>query len=319
MISRVEVISPSRLHFGLYSFGHSHARQFGGVGAMIDSPQVHLIATVAEQFRVTGTLQERVEIFAQRWCEFHRQAAPPNCEIQLLQVPPEHNGLGVGTQLGLSVATALNTFVNFAQPTPLELALSVGRGLRSAVGTYGFLLGGLIAERGKLPHESVSRLDVRVTMPSNWRFVLVTPKHQDGLHGSHEVQAFSQLPPVSPAITEQLVSLVREQLVPAAVSADFEQFSDALFAYCHTAGEFFASIQGGAYNGPVLQALVEQIRALGVTGVGQSSRGPTLFCLLPDQQKAQDFATSLGRARYAGDIEIQITQPNNSGVKVNVD
>ena len=31
-----KVTSPSRLHFGLWSLGGSHLRQFGGVGLMID-------------------------------------------------------------------------------------------------------------------------------------------------------------------------------------------------------------------------------------------------------------------------------------------
>ena len=53
--------------------------------------------------------------------------------------------------------------------TPAELAQSVGRGLRSAVGTYGFVHGGMIAERGKLPGEVISPLDARVVLPEDWR------------------------------------------------------------------------------------------------------------------------------------------------------
>ena len=315
MIRRVEITSPSRLHFGLYGFGATQERQFGGIGAMINTPSVRLVASAANQFAVQGPLSARVQAFARRWSEFHRRAELPACSIEVQEVPPEHTGLGVGTQLGLSVAMALHTLAEFAPPTPRELALSVGRGLRSAVGTYGFLRGGFIAERGKLPSESFAPLDVRVELPTAWRFVLVTPLLQDGLHGTHEMQAFSQLPPVSPLVTEQLICLVRERLVPAAVTADFQQFSEAMYQYCHAAGECFAPIQGGPYNGSMLMELVRTIRELGVTGIGQSSWGPTLFCLLPDQTTAETFARQL-QPQCAGDTQIHITSPNNSGVRV---
>ena len=38
----VEVTASSRLHFGLFSFGHCQGRQFGGVGVMLDKPAVEL-------------------------------------------------------------------------------------------------------------------------------------------------------------------------------------------------------------------------------------------------------------------------------------
>jgi beta-RFAP synthase len=282
---------------------------------MVAEPRVRLRAVSADRFAATGPCAARVTQFAQRWCEFHGREALPACSIDVLQVPPEHTGLGVGTQLGLSVATALNAFTELSQPTPLELATSVGRGLRSAVGTYGFFMGGLIAERGKLPHEAVSPLDVRVELPSAWRFVLVRPQHIGGLHGMPEVQAFSQLPPVTREVSERLISLAREQLVPAAVHADFPTFSSALYDYCHLAGECFSPVQGGAYNGPVLQELVALILSLGVRGIGQSSWGPTLFCLLPNQLDAEACVAQL-RTKLTADCELLITPADNHGVAV---
>ena len=67
--------------------------------------------------------------------------------------------------------------------SPQELALSVGRGLRSAVGTYGFVFGGLIVEQGKLPDEPISPLDCRIDLPEAWRFVLVRPLGLTGIAG----------------------------------------------------------------------------------------------------------------------------------------
>lgn len=314
----VSVTAPSRLHFGLYGFGPTAARQFGGVGAMIQSPSLQLTARRGESFSATGPLAERVRVFAARWAAFYRDSLPA-ATIEVSQAPPEHSGLGVGTQLGLSVAAALNALHDLPPVTPTELAQSVGRAQRSAVGTYGFVHGGLIAERGKLPGEAMSPLDARIALPIDWRFVLVTPSTTTGLAGDAEVEAFEKLPPVLEEITAELIRLAREELLPSAAQADFARFGAALDRYCHLAGLCFAAIQGGAYNGPVLERLVAIMRSCGAAGVGQSSWGPTLFALLPTQLAAQEFAKRLQQRSEGLDFATLICSPNNRGATVATD
>src|SRR5437870_4069759 len=137
----VHVTAPSRLHFGLWSLGDGQRRQFGGVGAMIDRPQLKLTITDATQLIAEGQNADRVIAFARRWADFHG-CATPRCRIQINTVIPSHAGLGSGTQLALSLAAGLSAFSGLPTQSPQELALSVGRGLRSAVGTYGFAFGG---------------------------------------------------------------------------------------------------------------------------------------------------------------------------------
>jgi beta-RFAP synthase len=322
-VRRVVVTAPSRLHFGLYGFGHVAARQFGGIGAMVESPSLRLTASASDQFSASGPLAERVSAFVQRWTEFSRAAGMlrasgelPQAAIEVLTAPAEHSGLGVGTQLGLSVAAALNGLYDLPPVTPAELAQSVGRAQRSAVGTYGFMHGGLIAERGKFPSEMVSPLDARVALPDAWRFVLVTPRITTGLAGQAEIQAFEQLPPVPRATTDELVRLAREELLPAALQGEFVRFSAALDRYCHVAGLCFAAIQGGAYNGPELARLVEIMRSCGASGIGQSSWGPTLFAVFPDNDAATQFVASLRAAALGRDSDIFSTPPNNVGARI---
>ncbi len=62
----IELWAPSRLHFGMFSFGHARARQFGGVGAMIDTPGLGLRGSPAERFEAAGPLADRVVVFAER-------------------------------------------------------------------------------------------------------------------------------------------------------------------------------------------------------------------------------------------------------------
>lgn len=313
----VHITAPSRLHFGLWSLAGA-GRQYGGVGAMVDRPGLRLTLAPAAEFHASGPLAARAHAFACRWAEFHHQKLP-NCTIQIDAAPPEHAGLGTGTQLGLSVAAGLNAWCGLPNQTPRELALSVGRGLRSAVGTYGFVLGGLIVEQGKLPNEPISPLDCRVDLPAEWRFVLIRPRGLAGLAGESENDAIASLPAIPAATTESLIAEVRDRLVPAAATGDFSAFAASLYHYGHAAGQCFSARQGGAYNGPVLAALVGRIRRLGYEGVGQSSWGPTLFAATPNQAEAEKLAQLLTSAGGDGELSITIAAPANAGAFVSTE
>jgi beta-RFAP synthase len=317
----VQVTAPSRLHFGLWSLGGDTAaagcagRQFGGVGAMIEQPGLKVQLSPADRFLTAGPLAERAGVFASHWAAFHR-AALPACEVRLLAAPPEHVGLGTGTQLGLSVAAGLSAWSGWPPLSPIELAQSAGRGLRSAVGTYGFVHGGLVVEQGKLPGEPISPLDCRVDVPAQWRFVLIRPIALAGLAGEEEAEAIALLPDIAEAVHTELVCEVREHLVPGAATADFAEFSKSLYRYGSLAGGCFAARQGGPYNGPVLTALVDRIRSLGYVGVGQSSWGPTLFALAADQQSGEALAAQLSSERQFGKLAVAVTAPCNSGARI---
>lgn len=287
----VEIVAPSRLHFGLLNFGGQGARQFGGVGAMVDLPCVHLIVRPAERLEIEGDAVSRVYQFVQQWQTFHGRTDPLPCAINV-KTQREHTGLGVGTQLGMSVAQGLSRFFGLPTQTPVELAVSVGRGLRSAVGVYGFVHGGLIVEQGKLAGEPVSPLDCHIDLPEHWHAVLVTPRRAVGLANEQEQQAFASLPPMPAEIAAELVRILREDLVPAAAQRQFAPFASAVYRYGRLSGEAFAAVQGGPYNGPELTRIVELLRERGVEGVGQSSWGPTIFAWAETLSAAQQLADS---------------------------
>jgi beta-RFAP synthase len=313
----VHITAPSRLHFGLWALASAEGRQFGGVGAMIERPGLKLTITADKVLVATGRLSMRAVHFAHDWAEFHRRPAPA-VRIRLIESPPEHAGLGTGTVLGLAVAAGLNAFAGLPSQSPPELALSVGRGVRSAVGTYGFVHGGLVVDQGKLPGTSVAPLDCRIDLPEEWRFVLVRPKVLKGLAGEEEAAAMAALPPVPAEVTEELIGLTRDKLIPAAATDDFESFAGALYRYGNLAGQCFAARQGGPYNGPVLTALVERIKALGYEAVGQSSWGPTLFVAVPSQDDAERLVGELSGDAAEQALELSISAPCNRGAKIEV-
>lgn len=312
----ITVTAPSRLHFGLFGLQQEAGRIYGGVGAMVDQPAVKLRVRGSAGFECTGALADRVRVFAQRWTEFNFLSHVPYCRIEVLEAPPNHVGLGVGTQLGLSVAAGLNAFTGLPAAGPQEMALSVGRGQRSAIGTYGFVMGGLIVERGKLPGEPISALDCRIDLPEEWRFVLLRPVGWQGLSGKQEEQAIGELPRVSDEMTERLIAIARDELIPAAATENFPQFAESLYQFGHLAGSCFAARQGGPYNGPVLTKLIQWLRSRGYAGVGQSSWGPTLFAAVPDQHSAIVLADLLQRSHPEGPLEVTIAAPSNRGAFV---
>jgi beta-ribofuranosylaminobenzene 5'-phosphate synthase len=310
------VSTPSRLHFGMFSFGRPEVRQYGGVGVMIDRPQLVIRFSPSEQLAVGERMHERVQMFVDRATEFLGLDHPPDCRIEVLEAPPEHVGLGVGTQLALAVATGLARLVGRSDMDERHLAMATGRAERSAIGTYGFCKGGLLIENGKQPSEVIAPLQQRVEMPAEWRFVLIRPASGHGLSGGEEHQAFTDLPPVPEETTARLRTEALEHLAPAAAAADFDAFSASLYRYGYTAGICFATAQGGPFAGTDLQQLVETVRALGVRGVGQSSWGPTLFALVRDDQHAQHLSKQLQSDASGSELSITIAGPDNHGVRI---
>jgi beta-RFAP synthase len=284
---------------------------------MVEQPGLAISIRESSRFSAVGPLADRAIGFAERWAAFHRRELP-TCDVAMLSVPPQHAGLGTGTQLGLSVAAGLSALVGLPSQSPAELALSVGRGLRSAVGTYGFVQGGLIVEQGKLPGEPISPLDCRIDLPAPWRFVLVRPQGLAGLAGDDEAAAMAGLPAIPATMTEQLIAEVRDRLVPAAATGDFPSFAASLFRYGRQSGQCFAARQGGPYNGLVLTRLVEQIRELGAEGVGQSSWGPTLFVVQPNQTDAETLVQRLRSVSAGESLDIVIAPPANRGARIEV-
>ncbi len=291
-MNRLIIQTPSRLHFGLLSWGVAEARQFGGVGLMVDEPGLRITAEPAATWAATGPLSARILAVAGRVAscieEQGRTASPLRFEVE--HAPPEHVGLGVGTQLGMAVARLISEFAAQSDVSPATLSGLSGRGLRSGIGLHGFALGGLLVDggRSRLDQGSVAPLLARFEFPSDWSVLIVVPPHLTGLHGSPEVQAFAQLPPFPTATVDRLCRLVLLDLLPAVAEHDLPAFGGALAEIQDRVGQGFASAQGGLYARPDLVGLVNDLQADGLVGVGQSSWGPTIygFSAAPSTERA---------------------------------
>lgn len=304
-----EVRAPSRLHFGMFSFGRSDRPQFGGLGVMIEQPQLHLRVSSAAEWGTSGPGGDRALTAARRVCE--QLQIDARWQLDVLAAPPAHAGFGSGTQLAMALTAAFLALHDEPPPSVERWLTLSGRGKRSMIGVYGFLHGGLIVEWGKSATQPVSPLAAQVALPTDWRFVLITPP-TSGLHGDAERVAFDKLPPVADAVSDELLRLAEHELLPAARQGAFLPFRDALERFNELAGSCFSSVQGGHYA-PAAQRVIDELRRLGVRGYAQTSWGPTVAVLCESAASAESLS-STWRERHSD--RVQISAPANAGALV---
>ena len=311
----IEVRSPSRLHFGLLAFDPSGGRQFGGVGLMVRRPDLVVRVKAAAGFTATGPLGGRAKAFARglaRRCGRSIKGA----NIEVVRAPRPHCGLGTGTQLAMAVGKAMAKLSGVEAADAGELAKLVDRGQRSAIGAYGFFKGGLIVEGGKSEPNRLSPLLARQAFPRDWRVVLICPQEMRGFSGKAERHAFGTLPAISEQATGRMCRLVLLGLLPAVADRDITGFGESLYELQQVTGRCFKSAQGGVYASPLLQRIVTFARKQGVSGVGQSSWGPTLYAVTDDRDRARHVAAAVrGRFDLSAE-EVMITQADNRGATV---
>lgn len=284
---------------------------------MIDRPGFVLRASPASTDELhCGSWQKRVAELLWRLRAAGRSGAVPGpLRLEIAQSPPAHAGLGSGTQLGMAVAKICSMMQGDVETPAAELARRAGRGLRSAVGLYGFQYGGLVVEAGKQAPDEISPLVARIDFPVEWRFLLVRPRESMGLSGTEESGGFACLAPMAEALTDRLCRLALAEILPAAIEHRFDEASTAIGQFGRLVGEYFAPVQGGIFADDRMRRLAEKLPS-DVRGVGQTSWGPTLFVLCPGAEAARGLAAELARDPIAADCEFTIASPLNRGAAV---
>ena len=302
----IRVTAPSRLHFGLLHVPATGEpaglRRFGGLGLMLRQPGVSVTVAHAEVWSAEGPSADRALSVARRVAA--AIGTHQALRIAMEHCPPEHVGLGVGTQLSLAVADAVCLLTDGRARSGDELARLAGRGERSRIGVEGYRSGGFLLDGGQSADAAGSSLILsRQAWPGDWRVLLLRRLCLERWHGDRERLAFARPrdPDANLRTTERLCRLALLGVLPAFVERDLPTFGDALHEYNRLAGEVFADDQGGSYAGAAVTELIGWLRAKGIRGVGQSSWGPTVFAMVESEDAAQRLIEQVIAAQ--GDLE----------------
>lgn len=344
----VEVVTGSRLHFGLLTDLEPDGLgrpSFGGVGVMIDQPgwsirvsqrsESDLICvadpmtaalatregTSSPEFQTADELASRTGTSGRALIERaqrvlgeyrkHNYVAP--IELVIRRVVPSHLGFGSGTQFALAIGRAVDK-LHGVNRSVAELAGCIGRGKRSAVGTWGFELGGLIVDGGKSTADSIGALVSRTAISDEWRFVLLNDSGKVGINGEHEANAFAKSPGMPQDLTDALWRIATTEIAPAFAERDHDAAARALDDYGNRVGRYFSEIQGGTFASADVARVVAQLRFDGVSGIAQTSWGPTCSVLCSNLSTATAIANRVNS--IGGNITATIVQPLNSGARV---
>jgi beta-ribofuranosylaminobenzene 5'-phosphate synthase len=310
-MTSVRVEAPARLHMGMLDAAGGGARRFGGVGVALSHPAAVVEASPSDDITTDGPDAERALAVVRRSRE--ALGLPGGARVRVVEAIPPHVGLGSGTKLALAVTAALAALAG-QTPEPGTMAHAAGRGARSAVGLWTFVLGGLVVEGGRRPGvERPAPLLARHAMPPEWRCVLVIPHAEPGLSGPAEEEAFTRLRPDADRAA-LIAQVVLTSLLPGLAERDLAEFGAALTRVQRLVGESFASVQGGVFH-PRAGDLVDALLRLGAAGAGQSSWGPAVYGIVGDAQAGRELARRM-EAELAGGGRVEVVSFDNRGAQV---
>jgi beta-ribofuranosylaminobenzene 5'-phosphate synthase len=316
----VRVETGARLHVGFTDLSLAHERLYGGVGVALDDPRVVVEAARADAVDADPALREAVATA----CDL---LDVPGARVRLVEGLPRHVGLGSGTQHALAALAAVAGAYD-RDPAVRERAPALGRGGRSGVGVATFETGGAVVDAGH-PTErftttppargewTVPPVLARHAVPDDWRFLLVVPGGEGKSGETEDDSMRTAVERADPAIADELSTLLVRRLLPALAAGDREAFGAAVGEFGRLNGAWYADEQGGVYRPPAGELVAALGDSPAVTGVGQSSWGPTVYGVT-DRANA-------GAAREAGHAaldeagvrgEVRVVRGRNEGARL---
>jgi len=310
----VRVEAPGRLHMGFLDMDGSLGRHFGSVGIGLEEIRTTLRLEPSETLTVEGPDSERALLTAKKLEE--QLGRPLPAKIQVEQCIPPHSGLGSGTQMALATGVGLSV-LHGLDLKPAEIAERCGRGRRSGIGIAAFEAGGFIVDAGRNDQTQIPPVISRLPFPPAWRcLILLDPTHK-GIHGPEEIAAFKALPPFPRETAAQLCHELLMQGLPAIVEEDIARFGTVIQNLQCIVGDHFAQAQGGRFTSPKVANALLELEHAGAVGIGQSSWGPTGFCLVESPEVAKNLVEKALIHRWAQDgLEIRIATPRNHGARI---
>jgi beta-ribofuranosylaminobenzene 5'-phosphate synthase len=271
---------------GFIDLSGSLGRHFGSIGVALNEHATRLAVTSAERRTITGPSARRADKCLTLMCKALNVS--DKLYVAIESAIPEHIGLGSGTQMSLAIGYALNAFYGLGL-TVRDIASVMDRGLRSGIGIGVFEQGGLVVDGGRGDKTSIPPVLVHLDIPDTWRFILVFDERGQGLHGQAEVQAFKKLPSFPQQEAANLCYLLLMQGLPAVAENNIIHFGEVITRLQRSVGEHFAPAQGGVFTSPEVAEAMQWLTQQGAVGIGQTSWGPTGFCVVDGPELAESI------------------------------
>jgi len=310
--ARAAVSTTARLHFGFLDPSGRGKRPFGSFGLSLDRPTTRLTLERAGSFEASGPERERGLRYLRGITASSGRAA--SYRLRIDEAIPPHAGLGSGTQLALAVGSAFAALEDLHLDAQ-EIATRLGRGARSGIGIATFAQGGVVLDsgprQGRLP-----QLVSRIPFPAEWRVLLIFDSGSSGLAGESETDAFDTLPEFPESEAAALHRRITQGALPALVARDFTTFCDEVGHLQAAMGAYFAPLQGGPYASAKVSEALAWLRGQGVSGLGQSSWGPTGFAFAASETDGQAMLKGLrAEVRHRG-LDFELAHGRNEGAKI---
>lgn len=317
MNQKVSVIAPARLHMGFIDLSGSLGRDFGSIGVALEGISTKLSICYADKLQVTGPGSSRAKQCTQQLCKI--LALSDQLRLTIETAIPEHVGLGSGTQMVLAIGTALNAFYGLGLSVR-KLAELANRGMRSGIGIGVFEQGGLVVDGGRDVLSKTPPLIARLAVPDDWQFILVFDGSNQGLHGKPELDAFKALPAFPATQAARLCHLLLMQGLPAIAEHNIRLFGAAITQIQRSVGEHFAPAQGGIFASNTVAQVMQWLEQQGCVAIGQTSWGPTGFCVVDNSQQAEQLLTQM-RQHFAHfeQLNFVASSANNKGKTLVID
>jgi beta-ribofuranosylaminobenzene 5'-phosphate synthase len=307
----VRVEAPARLHLGFIDVSGSLGRRFGSIGLALEDLATVVELRRADRLGAEGPDAERALDYVRRLVDEHDP--PDGVAVRIHRAIPEHAGLGSGTQLAFAIGRAFSELFGIAYSS-MATAARLDRGARSGIGIGAFEHGGFVVDGGRTAGGGPPPVIARLPFPPAWRVLLVFDRHERGLHGEAERDAFRRLKAFPQERAAHLAHLVLMRAMPALAEEDSQRFGGAVGEIQRVVGDYFALAQGGRFASEAVADVLAWLELRGIEGVGQTSWGPTGFALIDSEVRAHAVLAEARRV-FAGrpQLEFAVVRGRNTG------
>jgi beta-ribofuranosylaminobenzene 5'-phosphate synthase len=329
---KIRITTPCRIHLSLIDENGYTGRVDGGIGLMLDKPNVVFEASnSAKEFKIEANkyYREAIEVINEKASKVFKtlRISNKNFHFHLRRYYPTHVGLGSKTQLSLAIANSIAKLKNL-ELSQRALTKLVNRGGTSGIGWRGFQTGGFILDGGHdfgqgeekesfLP--SSASIDanpaltiMRYNIPENWRFVVAIPNVKKGAHSEEEVNIFSKFTPIPKEEVNEVSHQILMKIVPGIIKNDLECFGEGL-KRIQSIG--FKKIEISLQD-PIVKELLKFFAQYGVKAYGMSSFGPTVVGITESDEEAKQLSMEVKkRIKHVGG-HFYVCRPNNTGATI---